>query len=216
MTSPALDPPRRGRPPKLSRQAVVDAALSLVESEGYDAVSVRRLAAELGVSTFAVQSHMGSKDELLDDVVHELLAVRPTALQAARSWKQALLRYATAMWELVLEHPRVLEVLERHITSPEPVLRDLDRIALLAEREGVSPAHLAEVYETVWAFVLGYAATVHARRALDETGVRAERASDIADDLPHAAALAAALASQDRAQAFPGRLAALLDALAAR
>jgi AcrR family transcriptional regulator len=216
VTSPALEPARRGRPPKLNRQAVVEAALSLVESEGYDAISVRRLAAELGVSTFAVQSHMGSKDELLDDVVRELLAVRPTGVQTARSLRQALLRYATTMWELVLEHPRVLEVLERHITSPESVLRDLDRIALLAERDGMTASDLAEVYETVWAFVLGYAATVHARRGIDETGARSERAAEIADDLPHAASLAAALSAQDRLEAFPLRLAALVDALVGR
>jgi AcrR family transcriptional regulator len=216
VTSPALEPARRGRPPKLNRQAVVEAALSLVESEGSDAVSVRRLAAELGVSTFAVQSHMGSKDELLDDVVRELLAVRPTGVQTARSLRQALLRYATTMWELVLEHPRVLEVLERHITSPESVLRDLDRIALLAERDGMTASDLAEVYETVWAFVLGYAATVHARRGIDETGARSERAAEIADDLPHAASLAAALSAQDRLEAFPLRLAALVDALVGR
>ena len=153
MTTPALDAPRRGRPPKLSRPVLVEAALSLIDNEGYDAVSVRRLAAELGLSTFAVQSHMGSKDELFDDVVRELLTVRPTGVQTTTSWRAAVLRYFTAMWELLLEHPTVVEVLERHITSPEPVLRDLDRIALLAEREGVSGPVLAELYETTWAFV---------------------------------------------------------------
>ena len=208
--------PRRGRPPKLSRQAVVDAALSLIESEGYDAVSVRRLAADLGVSTFAVQSHMGSKDELLDDVVRELLTIRPTGVRTATTWRQAVLRYFTAMWELLLQHPAVVEVLERHLTSPEPVLLDLDRIALLAERDGLTATELAEVYETAWAFVLGYAATVHARDGIDETGARAARAADVEERLPHAAKLAAALSLAERRSAFPRRLECLVDALAAR
>jgi AcrR family transcriptional regulator len=194
----------------------VDAALALVTDEGYDAVSVRRLAAELGVSTFAVQSHMGSKDELFDDVVRELLAVHPTGVRTCSSWRTAVLRYFTAMWELLLEHATVVEVLERHLASPEPVLRDLDHIALLAEREGLSTSALAEVYETTWAFVLGYAASVHARRAIDETGARATRATAMADSLPHAAALAGALSATERVESFPRRLAALVDAMAAR
>ena len=194
----------------------MEAAVELVTEEGYDAVSVRRLAAVLGVSTFAVQSHMGSKDELLDDVVMQLLSDRHTPIRSARTWRTALEQYARTMWELLLEHPTVVEVLERHVTAPVSVLQDLDRIALLAERDGVSRAELAEVYETVWAFVLGYAATVHARRGLAETSARATRAAGIASSFPHAADLADALAAHDRVEAFPRRVAALIEAVSSR
>jgi AcrR family transcriptional regulator len=212
MTAPA----RRGRPPKLSRSDVVDAARELVLAEGYDAVTTRRLAAELGVSSFAVHSHMRSKDELFDEVVKVLVDARHTPVRNARSWKDALQRYAEAMWELLLEHPTVVEVLQRNVISSESVLVDLDRIARLAEREGLSPAELADIYETVWAFVLGYAAAVHARRHLDEPAVRTARADAMADELPHAADLARALAGSERVEAFPRRLQALIEALSCR
>lgn len=209
-------PARRGRPPKLSQGQVVDAARDLVLSEGYDAVTVRRLAAELGVSTFAVHAQMGSKEELLDDVVMGLVEARPTSVRTARSWQSGLVRYAEAMWDLLLEHPAVVEVLQRSVTAPEPVLVDLERIALLAERAGVSPADLADAYETVWSFVIGYAAAVHARARFDERALRLARADAIAETLPHAADLARALGAQDRVAAFPRRLRALVDALAAQ
>jgi AcrR family transcriptional regulator len=212
MTAPA----RRGRPPKLSRSDVVDAARELVLAEGYDAVTTRRLAAELGVSSFAVHSHMRSKDELFDEVVKVLVDARHTPVRNARSWKDALQRYAEAMWELLLEHPTVVEVLQRNVISSESVLVDLDRIARLAERDGLSPAELADIYETVWAFVLGYAAAVHARRHLDEPAVRTARADAMADELPHAADLARALAGSERVEAFPRRLQALIEALSCR
>lgn len=212
MTSPA----RRGRPPKLSKDQVVDAARELVLAEGYDAVTTRRLAAELGVSSFAVHSHMRSKDELLDDVVMQLLDSRHAPVRNARSWQQALLRYAEAMFELLLEHPTVVDVLQRRPAAPESVLTDLERIALLAERGGLSPTQLAEVYETVWTFVLGYAATVHARAQLDEQAIRRARAEEMADTLPHAAAFAHALAASERVESFPRRLRALIDALDVR
>jgi AcrR family transcriptional regulator len=211
MTAPA----RRGRPPKLTRGQVVEAALELVLAEGYDAVSTRRLAAELGVSSFAVHSHMVSKDELLDEVVVQLIDSRDLHVRTARSWQRALLAYAELMFELLLEHPTVVEVLQRRVTAPESVLTDLERIALLAERGGISPGELADIYETVWTFVLGYAATVHARRKVDERALRQARADAIADDLPHAAALARALAESERVEAFPRRIRGLIDALAA-
>jgi AcrR family transcriptional regulator len=208
-------PARRGRPPKLSQGQVVDTAREIVLAEGYDAVTTRRLATELGVSSFAVHSHMRSKDELLDDVVMGLLNARHTPGCDARSWQQALRRYAETMWELLLEHPTVVEVLQRSVISSESVLVDLERIALLAERDGISPAELADIYETVWSFVLGYAGTVHARARVDERALRKARADAMSEGLPHAADLARALAASERIEAFPRRLHALLDALAA-
>src|SRR3954452_15086228 len=202
-------PARRGRPPKVSQDQVVDGAREIVLAEGYDAVTTRRLAAELGVSSFAVHSHMRSKDELFDDVVTALLDARHTPVRNARTWQAALLRYAEVMWELLLEHPTVVEVLQRNVISAQSVLVDLERIAVLAERAGLSAAELADIYETVWTFVLGYAATVHARAGVDERTLRRARADAIVDDLPHATDLARALAQSERIEAFPRRLQAL-------
>jgi AcrR family transcriptional regulator len=199
----------------VSRGQVVDAARELVLAEGYDAVTVRRLATELGVSSFAVHAHMGSKDELFDDVVMGLVETRHTPIRSARSWQGALFGYAEVMWELLLEHPTVVDVLQRNVVSSESVLVDLERIAVLAERAGLSAAELADIYETVWTFVLGYAAAVHARAGVDERALREMRADAIADELPHAAGLARALAGCERVEAFPRRLRALIDALAA-
>ena len=208
-------PARRGRPPVLSRSQVVDAAREIVLSEGYDAVTVRRLASELDVSSFAVHAHMRSKDELFDDVVMELVEARHTPIRNARSWQGALFSYAEVMWELLLEHPTVVDVLQRNVISSQSVLVDLERIAVLAERAGLSATELADIYETVWTFVLGYAAAVHARARMDERALRTARADVIADELPHAADLARALAGFDRVEAFPRRLRSLIDALAA-
>src|SRR4051812_42924997 len=204
-------PARRGRPPKLSQDQVVDAAREIVLAEGYDAVTVRRLAAELGVSSFAVHAHMRSKDELFDDIVVGLVDARHTPIRNARSWQSALFSYAEIMWELLLEHPTVVDVLQRNVISSESVLIDLERIALLADRGGLSAAELADIYETVWTFVLGYAGAVHARARLDERALRQARADAMGDDLPHAADLARALASSERLEAFPRRLKSLID-----
>lgn len=194
---------------------MVDTAREIVLAEGFDAVTVRRLAAELGVSSFAVHAHMRSKDDLFDEVVTGIIDERHRPVRNARSWQRALVQYAEVLWEVLLEHPTVVEVLQRSVTAPETVLPDLERIALLAERAGLSRDDLADVYETVWTFLLGYAATVHARVGRDESALREARADAIADEHPHAADLARSLARTDRIEAFPRRLRALVDALAA-
>ena len=208
-------PARRGRPPKLLQGQVVDAAREIVLAEGYDAVTVRRLAAELGVSSFAVHAHMRSKDDLFDEVVTGIIEAQHRPVRSARTWQQALVQYCEVLWELLLDHPTVVEVVQRTVTAPDSVLPDLDRIAVLAERAGLGPDDLADVYETVWTFLLGYAATVHARVGRDERALREARADAIADEHPYAAGLARSLAQADRIEAFPRRLRALVDSLAA-
>src|SRR2546423_13217331 len=64
----------RPRTPLLSREGIVAAALALVDAEGLDGLSTRRLAAELGVSGPSLYNHVATKDELIDAVVDSVVA----------------------------------------------------------------------------------------------------------------------------------------------
>src|SRR5213082_2852259 len=55
----------RGRPPTIDRKAVLETAIRLLDAEGVEALTMRRLASELGVSVMAPYRHVGSQDELL-------------------------------------------------------------------------------------------------------------------------------------------------------
>jgi hypothetical protein len=63
----------RGRPPTLDREAVLETAIGLLDAEGVDALTMRRLASELGVSAMAPYRHVASKDELLMVLVDRLV-----------------------------------------------------------------------------------------------------------------------------------------------
>ncbi|MEZ5239979.1 MAG: TetR family transcriptional regulator [Microthrixaceae bacterium] len=56
----------------LTAEAVVDAALAIVEAEGADALSMRRLASELGVATTSIYWHVGNRDQLLVALIGRL------------------------------------------------------------------------------------------------------------------------------------------------
>src|SRR5262245_28023639 len=80
-----LAKPRRGRPPKgsgdaLSRARVLREALALVDEEGLDAVSMRKLARRLGVDPMSLYNHVEGKDALLDGIAEVLLASLPAAV----------------------------------------------------------------------------------------------------------------------------------------
>src|ERR1700751_5363849 len=74
--SPAPPHRPRGRPPTIGREDVLDTAIGLLDAEGVEALTMRRLASELGVSAMAPYRHVGSKDELLMVLV-DRLAGRP-------------------------------------------------------------------------------------------------------------------------------------------
>jgi AcrR family transcriptional regulator len=107
-----------GRPPQplLSRDRIVSTALALVDSEGLDAVSTRRLAAELGVTGPSLYNHVGAKQELLDDVVDAVLARVDTSMFDGLSatnpeWRAALDKWARAYRDAIAAHPNIVPAL---------------------------------------------------------------------------------------------------------
>ncbi len=65
---------RRGRRPKTSRTAIVECALGIIDEEGIEALSMRRLGKDLGVDPMAIYNHISGKPELLDAVVDHVMA----------------------------------------------------------------------------------------------------------------------------------------------
>ena len=70
---PQTGPDAAGRQPRLSRDAILDLALAVADAEGIDAVSVRRLARELGVTPMALYWHFDDKSALLHALGDRLL-----------------------------------------------------------------------------------------------------------------------------------------------
>src|SRR5690349_3592537 len=103
---------RQGRPPKISRQDVVDAAVALADA--LDAVSIRAVAARLGVVPMTLYGHVANADELVDLVVGETIAVAVAARpRRSRDGRRALTTFAHGLRAMLLEHPAVLDAYRR-------------------------------------------------------------------------------------------------------
>lgn len=95
---------------KLTRERVAEQALALADAEGLDAVTIRRLAQELGVTAMALYWHFKNKDELLLGMVDHVMAeVRPPG-QAARGWQPRLRTMVEALVAVMREHPSLSDL----------------------------------------------------------------------------------------------------------
>jgi AcrR family transcriptional regulator len=128
-----------GEPPRvpLSRERVLDAAVALADAGGVDALSMRKIAQELGVVPMALYKHVSSKDELLDGMVDVVVGeIDPPA--SGTDWKTAIRRRVLSARSALLRHPWASRVIESR-TDPTPaVLEYMDSMIGMFRAGGFS------------------------------------------------------------------------------
>lgn len=103
------DEQRRGRPARVSRAKVVDAAVAIADRDGLDAVSMRAVATALGVAPMTLYTHVPGRAELVDAMIDRAYA--DWALpDPGMAWRPALETYARGYWDVLRRHAWLLEV----------------------------------------------------------------------------------------------------------
>ncbi|PSK89444.1 TetR family transcriptional regulator [Murinocardiopsis flavida] len=100
----------RGPRAKVSTSQAVDAAIALADAEGLDAVSVRRVSAELGISAMALYTHVGSRDDLLVLMADTVRGRQPRGPYASTAWQARVRGLAEADLALYAAHWWLLDV----------------------------------------------------------------------------------------------------------
>jgi AcrR family transcriptional regulator len=103
----------RPRQALLSRERIVEVAAAVIDADGLDALSTRRLAAELGVRGPSLYNHFAGKAEILDAVADALISTVDVSFFATHDWRDALRRWALSYREALLEHPNIIPHLAR-------------------------------------------------------------------------------------------------------
>jgi AcrR family transcriptional regulator len=144
----------RGRPPRLSQAAIVAAARALVERDGVEALTMRRVADELGASPMALYRHVRGKDELLVLLLDELARAlpRPALPSEPRARVLAACRH---MRDGLAEHPWIVDVLAAGDLIAPSILWLMEEIVAGLMAGGLSPAAAADGYRAVWQFTVG-------------------------------------------------------------
>jgi TetR/AcrR family transcriptional regulator, tetracycline repressor protein len=92
------------RPDPSERERIIAAARRIVEAQGADALSMRKLAADLGVAHTAIYWHVGGRDELIGAVVDAFLADLGDITPSGRTPRQRMASIAQEVRRLVVEH----------------------------------------------------------------------------------------------------------------
>ena len=175
--------PRRDSTALLTREQVVHAAIDIADEQGFDGLSMRSVAAELGVPTMSLYKHVRGRDELallMADVVfaqHRLPAVPPP------TWRAQLELVARMQWAAYRAHPWLPKLLS--LTRPQPMpnlLHHAEWVMRALEDHGQSPTIVFHAHITLFGYVRGTALSIEPEvEAEADTGLSADQWVDAND-----------------------------------
>jgi AcrR family transcriptional regulator len=142
MTAPTR---RRGERAQLTRQAVTGQALRLADAAGVDALTIRGLATELGVTPMALYWHFRSKDELLSGVTERIWTEIGTYVEDAAPWPEQLRGLLESLLRVLRAHPAAAQLLIRPRGREESCLPVAEATLGILRHAGFDPRHASEL-----------------------------------------------------------------------
>jgi AcrR family transcriptional regulator len=151
--------PRERTPTRepLDRALIVSTAIRIADNEGLEALSMRRLAQELGAGATSLYRHVANKDELLDLAVDEILGEVVFEDDAALDWQQRAADLTRAIRATLRRHPGIAMLFGYRVTRGPNALRVADRLLEILRSAGLRDAQLGLAYQavTTWAVAFG-------------------------------------------------------------
>ncbi|MEV0701706.1 TetR/AcrR family transcriptional regulator C-terminal domain-containing protein [Saccharopolyspora sp. NPDC050389] len=198
--------------PTLSREYIADVALALIDRNGLDKFSMRKLGAELDVDPMAVYRYFADQEELFDGIAEALFAEFDTdALPWQGPWRELCERFSRRMRDVLLEHPHAVSIFAtRPVRSPASIDTGERMITTLRDA-GFAPELALQLMRCLREFTVGHALSI----AVVKLG-GARRSRKPAPDSPDYNLLASSADGARIDAHFDLGVAALLDGFARR
>jgi TetR/AcrR family tetracycline transcriptional repressor len=149
--------PARAQNARPSREGIAEVAFALLDREGLDALTMRRLAAEAGIPTATLYGYFRDKDELVDAVI-DLAASRSPLPELTGPWRAQLQDLMRWLRRGLVRHPDLVKVrLERPILSRGALRLTEMGMGILLEA-GFARAEAARAYQMLFVYTFGSAA----------------------------------------------------------
>jgi AcrR family transcriptional regulator len=170
---------RTGRPPRTSRAQILAAARRIIDRDGWEKLTLRRLAAEIGVGTMTLYHHIRDREDLLVQLVNDIADQTPFP-ELPSGPRDRIVAAAAAIHDGLAAHPWATEIiatdgyLDRLGGS---ALRMVETIVAGAIDAGCTPEQAVEVFRSTWYYSAGeILVRVGSDRRPAETGRAADRA----------------------------------------
>ena len=157
----------------LTRLRIVELALAIIDTEGLDALNMRRLAGAAGVKPMSLYHHYPNKEAILLAVAESISAAalgdapsgtaglgqtsggRGEAASSAEGWRDRVRLLFVGLYELVQAHPRALPLIGTGVLRTPSGRRWMEELMRVLLGAGFTPDEAAGVYHTLGAFTLG-------------------------------------------------------------
>lgn len=214
--------PRRARA-SLSREAVVEAAVDVLDEDGLDGLTMRAVAKRLDAGAMSLYRHVSGREELLDLVVARLTADMPD-LTPTGDWRTDLSDLARDVRAMLLRRPNLTVLMTARAGAGAGALAPLDRALGILRGAGFEPRDAALANHALGNYVAGAAlweaaglgGTTGDRRRTEAEAAGREIGALADGTWPNVAWAAAALFDGTAQDRFEFGLEVLLDGLAAR
>lgn len=201
----------RPKTPLVSKRTTLEAGLRIVDEEGLDALTIRRLAGEIGVNGASLYHHFSNKDEILAGVAALALETVRTPVDGNQGWESWVLANALDFRRALLAHPTLAPVLLRR--HPLRIgLKEHNATASLLAVQGIPAGFVLPLLESLESMALG---DVLYSSAIDAAKDPSDDHDDWAAEFPHLHSLASQ-ASLDHGETFEMAARGVISAFAER
>jgi AcrR family transcriptional regulator len=164
-------PPSKGPRQRLTLDRVVEAAMGLAADEGIDRLSMRALAARLGVGAMSLYTYVPGRDELFELMIDRAWAMR-TKADASLPWRAQVEHHAREAMEMYDEYPWLVRANLWRMPLGPHVMDAQEDLYRAVEQSGLPPYDVVRVTSLVESFVFGVARSQIAdRTVVAQTGI---------------------------------------------
>ena len=140
----------------ITPQRVLEAAARIIDAEGADALTMRRLGADLGVAAMAIYNHFADRSAILDGIAEQALRELFPETTAA-SWRSRIRRLVASVHTLADQHPRVFAMIVDRPNRPRAFFPMMSESMDALRQAGLSRKNAVQWYHTFLMLIHGYA-----------------------------------------------------------
>ena len=167
-----------GERARLSKRTVTDRALKLADADGLEALTIRKLAQDLGVTPMALYWHFRSKEDLLEGMSEQVWSEIDLTVDPAAPWPDQIRALLESLVAVLRAHPSAPPLMLAHEKRNQPALRATEITLSLLRGAGFDPEHASAIARSaLWTGIMLVlsAASYHPELSADERVERKRR-----------------------------------------
>jgi TetR/AcrR family tetracycline transcriptional repressor len=139
----------------ITRESVMDVALAVADRDGFDGVTIRAIAVEIGATPMALYTYFSNKHALYDGMRDRIVARAFAACVSRRTWQLMLEGLARGVYGIMCEHPNWTPLLAHDSGLPHSGLGLIDELWELMLKEGFAIEDVMRAYGCTMSFAIG-------------------------------------------------------------